>query len=131
MFNDLQLWLAAQPTDTAPNAHTASTTLLLHYMEQQKRGSELCAWKSVRHEPGMQYLSARTTRVQRLMTPVEQRREPRPALLQSTETAPISAIVLDHHAHAVATVHLRESPRGGASNQTHQKKDPLLNENSL
>ena len=88
-------------------------------MEQQKRGSELCAWTSVTYEPGMKYLSARATRVQRLMTPVEQRREPRPAVLQSTETAPIGAIVLDPHAHDVATVHLRESPGGGASNQTH------------
>ena len=72
------------------------------------------------------------------MTPVEQRQEPRPAVLQSTETAPISAIVLDPHAHAVATVHLRESPGGGVEaigkrrlESNTLKKDPLMNDKSL
>ena len=99
MFIDLQLRLAAQPADTTSSSHCINNSVV-RCMEQQKKGDQNCVYMDIyeRGEPEMQYLSARATRVKQahtMVTPTEQQREPRLALLPSTATTPINAVVLD------------------------------------
>ena len=77
---------------------TASTTRLYAIWSSRKKIRTVYMDIYERGEPEMQYLSAHATRVQEphtMVTPTEQRHEPRLALVSSMATTPINVVVLD------------------------------------